>query len=112
METKQSLRRRAVDLRSPSGRALFRGAMWMVVGYAGASTFALGIARLFNSEGSPLSAFACLLAGGALALYAWRRSYHVFDRIEASVTPASTQARAAATRSASGLTTLIGAPEA
>jgi len=112
METNHLLRRRVVDLRSPSGRALLKGAMWMIVGYVGASTFALGLARLFNGEGSPLSAFAFVLAGGALALYAWRSSYRVFDRIEAPATPAATQARAAATRSASGLTTLIGAPEA
>ena len=84
----------------------------MIVGYVSASTFALGLARLFNSEGSPLSALAFVLAGGALALYAWRRGYRVLCRIDTLVTPAAGQARAAANRSASGLTTLIGAPEA
>lgn len=112
METNQSLRRHAVDLRSPSGRALLKGSMWMVVGYVGVSTLALGLARLFNSQGSPLSALAFVLAGGTLALYAWRSGYRVFDRIEASIVPAAAEARAAANRRASGLTTLIGAPEA
>ena len=106
------LRARVVDLRRESGRALVKSGMWMIVGYTGASVSALGLAWLFDGYANPLAALALVLAGGALALYGWRSGYRVLDRIDAPVTPVAGQARAAASRSASGLTTLIGAPEA
>jgi hypothetical protein len=112
MRADQSARNRIVDLRSEAGRALAKSAMWMIVGYVGASTFMLGLLRLFNGEGYPLSALSFVLAGGALAMYAWRSGYRVLDGIDEPAAPIPGQARVAADRSASGLTTLIGAPEA
>jgi hypothetical protein len=112
MRADQSARNRIVDLRSEAGCALAKSGMWMIVGYVGASTLTLGLLRLFNGEGNPLSALSFVLAGGALAMYAWRNGYRVLDRIDAPAVPIPGQARVAADRSTSGLTTLIGAPEA
>ena len=112
MLANQLRRNRVIDLRSESGRALAKSGMWMIVGYVGVSVLALGLAWLLHGERNPLSGLALLLAGGALALHGWRSGYRVLDRIDAPVTPVAGQARAAANRSTSGLTTLIGAPEA
>jgi hypothetical protein len=112
MRADQSARNRIVDLRSEAGRALAKIGVWMIVGYVGASTLALGLLRLFNGEGNPLSALSFALAGGALAMYAWRSGYRVVDRIDEPAAPVHAQARLTADRSTSGLTTLIGAPEA
>lgn len=100
-----------IDLRSRTGRALVKSALWMIVGYIGASALTFGLLSLFHGEGSLLSAPAFMLGGGALAAYAWRSGYRILDRLEASDEAAPDQGRAA-TRSTSGLTTLIGAPEA
>ena len=83
----------------------------MVVGYLGASTFALGLARLLQGEGAVLPALAFVLAGGALAINAWRSGYRALDGTGIAAAPVDGQARAGI-RSASGLTTLVGAPEA
>lgn len=112
MRADQSARNRIVDLRSEAGRALAKSGMWMIVGYVGASMFTLGLLRLFNGEGNPPSALSFVLAGGALAMYAWRSGYRVVDRFGEPAAPIPGQARLAADRSTSGLTTLIGAPEA
>jgi hypothetical protein len=100
-----------IDLRSQAGRALVKSALWMIVGYIGASALTIGLLSLFHGKGSLLSALAVMLGGGWLAAYAWHSSYRILDRMEAPDEPAPDQARAAA-RSTSGLTTLIGAPEA
>jgi hypothetical protein len=75
----------SVDLRSHVGRALAKSAMWLIVGYIGASALTFGLLSLFHAEGSALSALAFVLAGGGLAAYAWRRGYRVLDRIDAPV---------------------------
>jgi hypothetical protein len=112
MRADQSARNRIVDLRSEAGRALAKSGMWLIIGYAGASTLTLGLLRLFSGEGNPLSALSFVLAGGALATYAWRSGYRVIDRFDEAASSTTGQARLAADRSTSALTTLIGAPEA
>jgi hypothetical protein len=97
----------SVDLRSETGRALAKSALWMIVGYIGASTFTFGLLSWVHAEGSALSALAFVLAGGGFAAYAWRSAYRVVAQIDAPVVAPSHQVR-----STSGLTTLIGAPDA
>jgi hypothetical protein len=113
MRAKQLPRTATVDLRSEAGRALSKSGMWMIVAYVGASTLTIGLLRLVHGEGSSLSALLFVLAGGALAAFAWRSAYRVIDRIDASPAAAAhEEGRSPAGRSTSGLTTLIGAPEA
>ena len=97
----------SVDLRSETGRALAKSALWMIGGYIGASTFTFGLLSLVHAEGSVLSALAFVLAGGGFAAYAWRSAYRAVDQIDAPVVAPSHQVR-----STSGLTTLTGVPDA
>ena len=103
--------RNTFDLRNETGRALAKSGLWMIVGYIGASTLTLGLLSIFSGEGNPLTALVFVFAGGALATYAWRSAYRVLDRIDTD-TPITGQTRVAASRSTSGLTTLVGVPEA
>ena len=111
MRTTQYTRNKVVDLGIESRRALAKSGLSMIVGYIGASTLMLGLLSIFHGEGNPLAALVFLFAGGALAVYAWRSAYRVLGRVDTD-TPIAGQARMAASRSASGLTTLVGVPEA
>jgi hypothetical protein len=111
MRATHSIRNEAVDLRTESGRAPVRSGMWLIVGYLGASAVMLGLLSLFHGQGNPLPALGYVVAGGALAAYSWRSAHRAADGIRTDA-PSAGQARVAATRSASGLTTLVGAPEA
>ncbi len=82
MRATQYTRNKVVDLRAEAGRALAKSGLWMIVGYIGASTLAFGLLSIFHGEGNPLAALVFVFAGGALAVYAWRSSYRVLDRID------------------------------
>ena len=111
MRANELHRNAAIDLRSETGRALARSGAWLIAAYAGASAVAIGVLHLIQHEGSPLPALLLVLAGAAWAVVAWRSAYRAIDRID-SATTGTAYARKAAERNTSGLTTLIGAPEA
>ena len=83
-------RRFFVDRNSASWRAFVASGLWLRAGFVGASVFAIGLIMLFTGEASALTALTCLVAGGAFAAFAWRRSWAALNRIETSlpVTPA------------------------
>ncbi len=112
MRANQYIRNKVFELRSETGRALTTCGIWMLAAYAGASTLLIGLLRLIHEESAPSSALTLMLAGGALAAFAWRRAYRVLDRIETARAATCGQARMPASRNTSGLTTLVGAPEA
>ena len=109
MRDSQYVRNKVTELRSETGRALTGCALWLIAAYAGASSLMIGVMRLIYREGGTLSALTWMLAGGAVAAFAWHRAFRAVDRVEAVT---SAQARLPATRSTSGLTTLVGAPAA
>ena len=112
MQSNRWNRTGVVGVHGDVGAALFKSGAWIVVGYLGASTFASGAARLLFGEGALLAGVTFVLAGGALAIYGWRRGYRILDRTRGAATPDIGQAYPADARSTSGLTTLIGAPDA
>jgi len=100
------------DWRSENGLALTRNGIWTIAGFIGVNMLVVGLLSLIHGEAGPLSALALALAGGLLAMFAWRSAYRVLDRIDATDAATPERGRLAATGSTSGFTTLIGAPEA
>jgi hypothetical protein len=111
MRANELHRNAVIDLRTETGRALARSGAWLIAAYVGASAVAIGVLHLIQNEGNPLPALLLVFAGGAWADVAWRSAYRAIDRVDA-VTTGPAYARKAAERNTSGLTTLIGAPEA
>jgi len=68
---------------SPEGQALMKSGLWMRAGFVGASVVALGVITLLTGDARPVNAIAAILAGVALAVLAWRRSWVLLDRIDA-----------------------------
>ena len=78
-------RRFFLDRNSASWRAVVASGLWLRAGFVGASAFAIGLIMLFTGEASALTALTCLVAGGAFAAFAWRRSWAALNRVETSL---------------------------
>jgi len=76
--------RYAPGLSSEDGRAITRSGMWSGMGFVGASVLAAGLLLLTNGGAGKLAALALVIGGGALATFAWRRAWHVLDRLDRS----------------------------
>ena len=57
-----------------SGRYLTAFAVWLPIGFIGASGVVVGALQFFGSETRPLSALAFAVVYGLLAAYSWRRA--------------------------------------
>ena len=99
----------AFDWRSEDGHVLTKNGIWTIAGFVGVNASAIGVMSLIDRNASPAFALAIALVGALLATFAWRSACRVFAGSE---TAAPQQARPPVDRSTSGLTTLIGAPEA
>jgi len=66
-------------LRSTSGRYLTAFAVWLPIGFIGASGVVVGAIQFFGSDAKPLSALALAAVYGFLAAYSWRRARTVLD---------------------------------
>jgi hypothetical protein len=49
-------------------------AVWLPIGFIGASGVVVGAIQFFGSDAKPLSALALAVAYGLLAAYSWRRA--------------------------------------
>ena len=60
-----------------SGRYLTAFAVWLPIGFIGASGVVVGAMQFFGSETRPLSALAFAIAYGFLAAASWRRAKEI-----------------------------------
>lgn len=67
-----------------SAWALVVCGLWLRAGFIGASALLAGLMLLFTGESNPALAIALAVGGGILAPYAWRRSWAVLVRVDAS----------------------------
>jgi hypothetical protein len=79
--------RYAPGLSSEAGRAITRAGVWSGLGFVGASIAAAGLLVVTNGGATVGVGLALLVAGGALATYAWRKSWNVIDSIDQVVAP-------------------------
>jgi hypothetical protein len=77
--------RYAPGLSREEWRAISASGAWSTLGFVGASL--LGAGLLFVTQGGATLGSALVLAGGALAAYAWRRAWAALARIDGSSTP-------------------------
>jgi hypothetical protein len=84
------------DRRSPAYRAFVASGLWLRGGFVGASAFAIGLVMLFTGEASPVTALVSAIAGGLVAVYAWRQSWLVLNRADIAEAGQSGPARAIA----------------
>ena len=70
------------DYRNAAWRAFVVGGLWLRAGFVGASVLAIALIMLFTGESNPVTALAGAVAGGAFAVYAWRRSWVVLNRAD------------------------------
>ena len=68
-----------------SGRYLTAFAVWLPIGFIGASGVLVGAMQFFGSETRPLSALAFAVAYGLLAAVSWRRAREIL-RVAGSAT--------------------------
>jgi hypothetical protein len=68
--------------RDESWRAFMVSGLWLRTGFVGASLFAIAVIALFSGDWSPVTAVATAVAGGLTAVYAWRRSWLVINRLD------------------------------
>ena len=69
----------APPLRSTSGQHLTAFAVWLPIGFIGASGVVVGAIQFFGSDTKPLSALAFAVVYGLLAAYSWRRARKSLD---------------------------------
>jgi hypothetical protein len=67
----------ALPSRSTSGQYLTAFAVWLPIGFIGASGVVVGAIQYFGSDTKPLSALALAVVYGLLAAYSWRRAQTV-----------------------------------
>ena len=72
------------NLDSGSTRALIVSGLWLRAGFVGASALLGGLVLLFTGDASATFALVCAIAGGALALFAFRRSRAALHPADAS----------------------------
>jgi hypothetical protein len=81
--------RYAPGLSPLSGRAITMSGFWSGVGFVGASALAAGVLLLGNGGlhlPTVFLALALLVAGGAVATFAWRLAWTALDRIDVPLT--------------------------
>jgi hypothetical protein len=54
-------------------------AVWLPIGFIGASGVVVGAIQFFGSAAKPISALAFAIAYGLLAAYSWRRAWTALD---------------------------------
>jgi hypothetical protein len=59
--------------------ALVRCAVWLFVGFVGASIVAAGVLGMFGAEARPLGALTTALCGGAMAGVGWYRARKILE---------------------------------
>lgn len=64
------------------GHALGRISLWIRLGLIGAIAVAIGLTSLINGDAPPSTGLTTILAGGVLAVFAWRRSWILLDGID------------------------------
>jgi hypothetical protein len=77
MATPEIVQTSAPALPSSSGRYLTAFAVWLPIGFIGASGVAVGAVQFFGSEAKPLSALAFAVVYGLLAAFSWRRAMEI-----------------------------------
>jgi len=86
MATSEVLQTSAPALRSTSGQYLTAFAVWLPIGFIGASGVVVGAIQFFGSEAKPLSALALAAVYGLLAAYSWRRVRTVLGAVGSATT--------------------------
>jgi hypothetical protein len=76
------------DRRVAPTRELVACGLWLRIGTIGASALAFGLIALFGGEPGPVYALAIALAGGALAVFAWRRALNAIEADDSSAVDA------------------------
>ena len=84
--------RYAPGLSTEAGHAITRAGVWSGLGFVGASIAAAGLLVVSNGGATVGVGLALLVAGGALATFAWRRSWNVIDGIDRVTPPAAAPA--------------------
>jgi hypothetical protein len=79
--------RYAPGLRRDEWRAISASGVWSTLGFVGASVFGTGLFLVTQGGTGVGGALAFVLAGGALAAFAWRRAWAALARIDGSSTP-------------------------
>lgn len=63
-------------------RALAGCALWLLLGFVGATAVAAGLLQLFEGDASTLATLTLLFPGAALAMMSWRRGRIVLEDAE------------------------------
>lgn len=95
MTTPEVSQKSAPALTNTSGQYLTAFAVWLPIGFIGASGVVVGAIQFFGSDAKPLSALALAVAYGLLAAYSWRRARTVLGAAGGSTTVANVQAQSA-----------------
>lgn len=82
MNSVYAFKRYAPDRRRETGWALLTCAIYLRVGFVGASMVAIGLLSLIGGDGKPLTALVVALTGGALAALGWHCARRALDRID------------------------------
>jgi hypothetical protein len=71
-------------------KAIVASGFWLRVGYIGVTAAVISTIVFFNGDASLAKALAGVLGGGAVAAFAWRRSWRALDRADAQPNPLKT----------------------
>lgn len=74
--------------------ALLASALWLRLGFIGVCAVVISAIVFFNGDASLAKALAGALGGGAVAAFAWRRSWLALDRADARHNPLKTSGAA------------------
>jgi len=74
MSTPEVSRTSAPALRNSSAQYLTAFAVWLPVGFIGATGLVVGVVQFFGGAPQPLAALAFAVAYGLLAAFSWRRA--------------------------------------
>jgi hypothetical protein len=90
-----AIARAAGQPRGEASGMLTQCGMWLIAGFIGASSFAMGLSLLRDDGMRPAIAAAIALAGATIAVFAWRRAVRVLGSVAATTevtSPSATQA--------------------